>query len=190
MNISIPVEEYIRTSCIYPDFPKEGINFIDIFPLLRTNCYKDFILFLNDCIPDDAIVVLPESRAFIFAGLIKNPSRILFLRKEGKRPGGVISIKAAKEYGENIFVFLHSDLEQIFENNPGINRIVFVDDILATGQTAKGIAEFFNNYNHFPEGVSIPVTEVISFITLKDVFDKSIFDDIPYVIDIHSFIKF
>lgn len=190
MNVNISVQDYIEKFCTYPDFPNLGVKFIDIFPLIRQQGLDDFKDFLLSNLSDE-IVVLPEARGFIFASFF-DPSRILFLRKEYKRPGDVIRIKADKEYGTNTFVFLNEDISQI-KNLNGIEtptvKLVFVDDVLATGKTAKGMIEFFNNFVG-PNGEKFQVTKVLSYITLKDVFNPSIISEVDDRVEVKSFIEY
>lgn len=183
MNVEISVQDYIKNFCVYPNFPKEGVDFIDIFPLIRQMGLSKFKGWLNGRIQPNDIILLPESRAFIFASLI-DLDKVVFLRKEGKRPGPTVSINAKKEYGENTFVFLPSDFKQIQAKigRSSIQNLVLVDDVVATGNTAADIAEFFEHYKM--DGTQFSLRKVLSFILLKDVYNCDL------GLDIDSFITY
>lgn len=117
------------------DFPKEGIDFIDI-----TTVLQDADLFENvmDEILSAAskfefdLVVAPESRGFIFGTPIAYALHKGFIpiRKEGKLPYKTISVEYALEYGTNTME-MHEDAIK-----PG-QRVLVIDDLLATGGTTK-----------------------------------------------------
>ena len=90
----------------YPDFPKKGINFKDILPILKNpEIFKQLIKdmsnwdFFNSC---DAIVAI-DARGFIFGtGIALEISKPLVLvRKKGKLPGSLIQKKYDLEYGSD-----------------------------------------------------------------------------------------
>ncbi len=118
----------------YPDFPQPGVNFKDISPLLE-NPYV--LISAADAMFEpfiehspDKIVAL-ESRGFIFGSTIATKYNVGFImvRKPGKLPGKKISASYSLEYGENTFEL------QLDRIQPG-ERIVIVDDVLATGGSA------------------------------------------------------
>lgn len=122
-----------------PDFPKPGILFKDITPLLADP--QAFAMILDSFTEQyvgrhlDAIVGI-ESRGFIFGGALAARLNCSFVpvRKPGKLPYHVDRVKYALEYGEGTLE-MHKD--SIAE---GANVLV-VDDLLATGGTASGAAE-------------------------------------------------
>jgi adenine phosphoribosyltransferase len=118
-----------------PDFPKKGILFKDITTLLKEPApFKQAIDELTDLVreyqPD--IVIGMESRGFIFAAPIAYLLGAGFVpvRKLGKLPGQVISTEYDLEYGTNTLE-LHSDAIRRGQ------RVVIVDDLLATGGTVS-----------------------------------------------------
>lgn len=125
----------------YPDFPDKGILFRDITPLLRNRkAFKEAANRIIDDILWDTksidLVVSPESRGFVFGTPIAFKLGIGFVpaRKPGKLPGDVISQEYSLEYGENSIEISKSAI------NPG-NKVVIVDDLLATGGTIKAIID-------------------------------------------------
>ena len=118
-----------------PDYPKEGIIFKDITTLLQdANLFGLAIDILYQSIEGmqiDAIAAI-ESRGFIFGSVLAYKLGIGFIpiRKPGKLPTEVYSEEYALEYGTDT-IEIHKDAI-----NPG-QKILLVDDLLATGGTAK-----------------------------------------------------
>lgn len=125
----IDVKDYIAE---YADFPKEGINFKDISPILANPQALRYVCMemAESCRGADKIVAL-DSRGFIFAPMISEILNIpwVMARKPGKLPGEVVSISYDLEYGSNTIEIQKSAIEA-WEN------IAVVDDLLATGGTA------------------------------------------------------
>lgn len=129
------LEKIIRN---IPDFPKAGINFKDITPLLLdTEISHDiidgFISKLNS-IEIDAIVGI-ESRGFLFGFLLANKMGIPFIpaRKVGKLPGETVSYKYDLEYGSAELEIHRKDIKKNW-------KVLIHDDLLATGGTANATA--------------------------------------------------
>ena len=121
-----------------PNFPKEGINFKDITPLLldanlSSEIINSFISRLKG-IDVDAIVGV-ESRGFLFGFLLANKMGIPFLpaRKAGKLPGETVKYKYELEYGS-------SELEMHTKDVNKNWNVLIHDDLLATGGTAYATA--------------------------------------------------
>ena len=117
------------------DFPKKGIVFKDINPIYRhPQIWEEAMLGLEDLIiktnPD--LIAGIESRGFIIASALAYKFDIGFLpiRKSNKLPGKVIGLDYQLEYG---YDRLELQSESIKENN----RIIVIDDLLATGGTAS-----------------------------------------------------
>jgi adenine phosphoribosyltransferase len=126
------VKDYIRTIV---DFPHEGIMFRDVTTLFADprgfRIAVDQMLHPYAGLEIDKVVGL-EARGFILGGAIAHQLSVGFVpvRKKGKLPGAVISEEYTLEYGEAI-VEIHDDAIQ-----PG-EKILVVDDLLATGGTAE-----------------------------------------------------
>lgn len=109
----------------YPDFPKEGVDFIDILPITSDGRLREMLRnLLIDTIPKDIdVIVAPESRGFILAYMLPNYT-IIPLRKEGKLPGPTIKETYTTEYSSDTLEVQQIDL---------INKHVwFIDDIGCT----------------------------------------------------------
>ena len=118
-----------------PDFPKPGILFYDITTLLKN---ADAIRSLTDDLAGRyrtqqiAKVVGIESRGFIFAGILaaRLGAGFVPVRKPGKLPADCYEVKYSLEYGSNSLA-IHRDAIEMDE------RVLIVDDLLATGGTAE-----------------------------------------------------
>jgi adenine phosphoribosyltransferase len=122
-----------------PDFPKPGILFYDITTLLKdAGAFKESIELMLEPFRDNKpdIVVGMESRGFIFSApmAIQLDAGFVPVRKLGKLPAETASVEYALEYGTNTLE-IHKDALQ-----PG-QKVLIVDDLLATGGTVLGTIE-------------------------------------------------
>ena len=122
-----------------PDFPKPGILFYDITTLLKdAAAYKESIDLMLAPYAGEQIdlVVGMESRGFIISAPMayQIDAGLVPVRKLGKLPAETISVEYALEYGSNTLE-IHRDAVQ-----PG-QKVLIVDDLLATGGTVKGTIE-------------------------------------------------
>lgn len=121
-----------------PDFPKPGILFRDVTGILESpdgfQLALDMTVGILAAVEFD-LVAAPESRGFIFGAAIADRFRTAFvpIRKPGKLPRETISESYDLEYGQAT-LHMHTDAVK-----PG-QRVVIVDDLLATGGTAKAAA--------------------------------------------------
>lgn len=118
---------------VVPDFPKPGISFKDITPLLADGpAFADCIDRLATAVRAFGadVIAAPESRGFLFGVPVAMKLGIGFapIRKKGKLPRKTRSITYALEYGTDT-LFIHADAV-----GPG-QRVVVIDDVLATGGT-------------------------------------------------------
>lgn len=134
--MSVNLEQYIAS---VKDFPIEGILFRDVTPVLQhpeafreaTDRFKEFAVKTNA-----NVIVGPESRGFIFGAPVALDLGLSFVpaRKPGKLPRETVSVSYALEYG-TAEIHVHKDAIK-----PG-DRVLIIDDLLATGGTAKAAAE-------------------------------------------------
>ena len=170
--------DYSKFIKFYPDFPIKGVNFVDIIPFIQ-----DKELFRNLCndlaaMCDAPNVAAPEARGFLFgAGMLyaDTPIRNLIpLRKKGKLPfaeGDLVQVEIMKEYGPDHVYFRRSDLAAGVPEG-GVREVTFFDDILATGGTARGLAQGLNMQKVVIDGKTYPV-KVKDFVFLVEI------DDLP-----------
>ena len=122
-----------------PDFPKKGILFRDISPLLKSpegwgEVMRRLGFFCERTTPD--LIVGIESRGFIVGSALATQQRMGFVpvRKKGKLPGKVMGVDYTLEYGKDRLE-IQSDALQ------GNLRVLLIDDLLATGGTVNAASE-------------------------------------------------
>ena len=149
LNTEHPFWQVIRT---VPNFPKVGIDFYDITPLLRSHI-NDVIDALLAALPEglmDEVDCLGavEARGFVFASLLAGRlgKGMILLRKPGKLPPPVANKAYALEYGKDT-------LEM--QNNLPPERVLLVDDILATGGTLTTAYELCKSADHTVVGALV-----------------------------------
>ena len=126
-----------------PDFPKKGILFRDITSLLEND--KAFQYCIDELLKNskqfsfNKIAVI-ESRGFIFGSvlsyLISKP--LILIRKENKLPGDKLSVKYDLEYNTDILQIHKSSIE-------GDDKVLIIDDLIATGGSALAAAKLIEN---------------------------------------------
>jgi adenine phosphoribosyltransferase len=145
-----PLEAHIRD---IPDFPEPGIVFKDITPLLgNADAFDEAISAMLEPFLDLAItkIVGIEARGFIFGAPIADRLGVGFVpvRKPGKLPWAVRSQEYALEYGTDTLE-VHSDAVSQSD------RILIVDDVLATGGTARATVDLFTGFGAKVEGLAV-----------------------------------
>ena len=130
----------------YQDFPIEGVNFVDIIPLMQDK--EAFQALIKDlgALCASPNIAAPEARGFLFAApmLVSCPNvhNVIPLRKKGKLPykeGDLVGVDIVKEYGKDKIYFRLSDVA-VGKPEGDTFYVTFFDDVLATGGTAEGIA--------------------------------------------------
>ena len=144
-----------------PDFPRPGILFRDIAPLLRDH-FDGTIRALDALLTDeewdevDALAGV-ESRGFILgaAMAIRRRKGFVLVRKQGKLPPPVVDVAYDLEYGSGVL-----------EMQRGNGRVVLVDDVLATGGTMTAAADLC-------ERAGYQLKALVALIDLKIIQDYS-----------------
>ncbi|KAJ7904434.1 phosphoribosyltransferase-like protein [Mycena olivaceomarginata] len=133
--------EYIKSQLTaHPDFPKKGIVFLDIFPILRNPiAFETLITHLVHHLTSHTIAAAPSKKIDVVVGLdargfLLGPIIALRTRRGGKLPGKCVSASYEKEYGTDSFEM------QADAITPG-QTVVVVDDLIATGGSAKAAGE-------------------------------------------------
>ena len=139
----------------YPDFPKEGILFRDISPLLASSegmsvLKKEFVSLISDWEPD--FIAGIDARGFLFSTLIGEAMNTgtLMIRKSGKLPGEVIEGSYNLEYGSNKLAMQKT-------NNLKGKKVIIMDDLLATGGTLKCAKDLIESQGAFVTGCAVVV---------------------------------
>ena len=178
----------------YPDFPKPGIDFIDILPFLSNKeAFKQLVDDI-DAHTHCPNVVTVEARGFIFAAPLLTQSQVVQnvipIRKKGKLPfaeGDLHDVEIMKEYGADHVYYRLSD---IAAGKPEGDTfyLTFFDDILATGGTACGIAQALNQEVIHLDGkdYKVRVKEFLFIVEFPDLYDHDLINSIAPV---HSFMQ-
>lgn len=158
MKKKIKLDECIRN---IPDFPKPGIQFKDISTLLKDKAaFKTSINRLADKFKNKKVdvVVAVEARGFIIGGALAHKLGAGFVpvRKRGKLPWKTYSVSYELEYGTDSLE-MHQD---------GINRgdrVLIIDDLLATGGTVRAVTDLVKKL----QGRIIGIAFLIELTDLK-----------------------
>lgn len=146
------IKQYIRD---IPDFPQPGVLYRDITPLLANpGAFREVLESLAARYRDAEIeaIVAVESRGFIFGAPLAYILGVPFVtaRKFGKLPYATINVAYQLEYGEAI-IEMHTDAL-----TPG-QRVVIVDDLLATGGTTAATVELVEKLGGEVAGVAFVI---------------------------------
>jgi adenine phosphoribosyltransferase len=138
-----------------PDFPKPGILFYDITTLLKDagglgRLTEALVAHYRDHPPD--VIVGIEARGFMFAPVMASHLNVGFvpIRKPGKLPAPSIRVTYDLEYGSDCLE-IHQDAIQ-----PG-QRVLIVDDLLATGGTALATCQLIEKLGGVVSGLAFVV---------------------------------
>jgi adenine phosphoribosyltransferase len=160
-----------------PDWPKKGILFYDVTTLLKQGrCFEQTINALVDPYKNQQIdlVIGIEARGFIFAPPVAYALKAGFIpvRKPGKLPAEKLQVNYELEYGTDCLE-IHQDAIQ-----PG-QRVLIVDDLIATGGTARAVAEMVESMEATVVGLAFVVE--LSFLRGRDKLAKY---------DLHTILKY
>lgn len=170
------IKKYIRS---VPNFPKQGINFYDITTLLQNPVgfnvalegMERFIIKKNP-----STLVCIESRGFIFGAALCSRLNLRFVpaRKPGKLPSETISEEYALEYGTDK-IEIHTDSVSADE------KVVIVDDLLATGGTMQAVCKLVERLQGNVVGISTLID--LNFLPWREKLKKY---DVNYLISYDS----
>lgn len=159
---------------IYEGFPKEGISFKDINSLIKDPvAFKQTIdaFYKIAKALDVNLVCIPEARGYIFGTPLayKLGVGLVPVRKPGKLPGKVVSETYDLEYGTNTIEM------QMGAVKPG-DRVLVIDDLLATGGTMKAAVDLIENLGAEVVGCLfvIELTELGGREALKNYYVESL----------------
>lgn len=155
-----------------PDFPKPGVLFRDITPLLKNPQALEQVA--TEMVAGVALSRIDyfagiESRGFILGMLLaaRHGKGFLPVRKAGKLPPPVEAVSYALEYG-------HATLEL----NPGSGRVMVVDDVLATGGTLAAAIDLCGRAGYTVEDVSVLID--LTFLNQFRFRDRSVHSVLRY----------
>jgi len=160
-----------------PDWPKKGILFYDVTTLLKQGrCFEQTVNSLIEPYREKQVdlVLGIEARGFIFAPPVAYALKAGFIpvRKPGKLPAAKLQVSYELEYGTDKLE-IHQDAIE-----PG-QRVLIVDDLIATGGTAKAVAEMVEAMKGTVVGLSFVVE--LTFLHGRDKLTNY---------DVHSILKY
>ncbi len=167
-------KQYIRN---IPDFPKPGIQFKDITPLLLDpSAFREAIIAMAAPFKSEGIqyVAGAEARGFLFGPSIATLLNAGFVpvRKPGKLPGQVLTCEYELEYGKDA---LQMHKGQI----PSGSRVLIIDDLLATGGTMAATKELIEMHGAITVGFSFLIE--LSFLAgRKKIGSDKVFSLVNY----------
>ncbi len=168
------LKDYIAT---IPNFPKEGIMFRDVTPLIEDgNAFNEATNILAEYAKSKGATVIagPEARGFIFGCPVATKLNLGFvpIRKPGKLPRKQITEDYALEYGTNTLCMHEGSVKKG-------DKVVIIDDLLATGGTALAAA-------HLCEKCKAEVVGLAFIIDLVDLKGRNLLKDY----DVFSIMEF
>ncbi|KAI8520120.1 hypothetical protein Bbelb_033770 [Branchiostoma belcheri] len=160
-----------------PDFPKPGILFWDIMPIMQNpEVLSDSVSLLEEHIKESGIkvdvVVGLEARGFLFGPLLALRLNCAFVpvRKAGKLPGETVKCSYTLEYGK--------DTVEVQKNSIKPNQnVLIVDDLIATGGTMAGACQLM-------ESMQANIVECLAVVELDDLKGRDKISKYP----VHSLI--
>uniref|UniRef100_UPI00398E7A2F adenine phosphoribosyltransferase n=1 Tax=Pristiophorus japonicus TaxID=55135 RepID=UPI00398E7A2F len=162
-----------------PDFPKQGILFRDICPLLKDpKAFNAVIELFEDHLkkkfPQIHLILGLDARGFLFGPVLAHRLGIGFvpIRKKGKLPGPTFSVSYQLEYGE-------AEIEIESDSVQAKQKVVIVDDLLATGGTLSAACALMKK-------VGADILECLVVIELKELNGVKKLNSVPF----HSLVQF
>lgn len=169
----------------YPDFPKAGIDFIDVLPFMHEKeAFKKAVAEIDRLCTAPNIATV-EARGFLFTAPLLTCSErvqtIVPIRKKGKLPhaeGDLVRIEIEKEYGSDEVFYRRSDLAACSAEGDVI-ELTLLDDLLATGGTALGIAQSLNG--EVIDGRRVHIKEFVFLVELPALKGREVLEGIAPV---------
>lgn len=159
VNDYIPMVDLKEEIAEYPDFPKPGILFRDISPILRSDFLMRYAAFeMAKHAKDADIIAGLDARGFIFATRVAEilDKPFVMIRKKGKLPGETVWADYSLEYGNNA-IEIQKDAISPW------SKVAIIDDLLATGGTLGAAASLV-------EKVWAEVSSLVCLIALDEPF--------------------
>ena len=160
----------------YPDFPKKGINFKDISPIISDpNLFSDLIEKISEYPffkESDAIIAI-DARGFIFGSAVAKTTKkpLILARKKNKLPGLVCEKNYGLEYGKDSLCIQKSSILPF-------HKFVIIDDLLATGGTAKCVIDMLKNNKKNVLALSVIIE--LSFLEGAESLGVPVYSEVQY----------
>lgn len=181
--------DYKQALKFYPNFPIDGVNFVDIIPLMQDKkLFQSLIADLGKLCSSPNIAA-PEARGFLFAAPMlsscDNVHNIIPMRKKGKLPyanDDLVGVDIVKEYGKDQLYFRLSDVATGVLSGDHFD-VTFFDDVLATGGTARGLALGLEQHKVVVDGIpyGIKVTDFVFLVEIDELDGRALLETIAPV---------
>ena len=175
--MSIDLAQHIRN---VPDFPIHGVQFKDITSLLLAPdafgaAVARLVAGAAEAMPDCLAAV--DSRGFLFAApmAVRMGLPLALVRKAGKLPGETLEFEYSLEYGQNTLEIHAGDIA------PG-QRVLIVDDLLATGGSLKAAASLIEQAGGEVAGIGV-VIELIGLGGRQALAEYDVFSLVTFEVD-------
>lgn len=174
----------------YKDFPKKGIDFIDILTFLHNKEAFQKVIGEIDKLCTAPNVTAIEARGFLFSTPLLVSSQkvkaLLPIRKRGKIPfaeGDLRKVEITKEYGKDELFYRRSDIAALVRSGDTI-EISIIDDLLATGGTTLELAKSLEKETI--DGCHVKISEFVFLVELPYLGGAALLEKIAPV---HSIMK-
>ena len=160
----------------YPDFPKKGINFKDISPIISDpDLFSELIEKISEYSffkESDAIIAI-DARGFIFGSAVAKTTKkpLILARKKNKLPGLVCEKSYGLEYGKDSLCIQKSAILPF-------HKFVIIDDLLATGGTAKCVIDMLENNKKNVLALSVIIE--LSFLEGAESLGIPVYSEVQY----------
>tara|TARA_Y100000991_G_scaffold76169_1_gene57278 strand:- start:56 stop:568 length:513 start_codon:yes stop_codon:yes gene_type:complete len=149
------MEKLKKLISTYEDHPRKGINFKDVLEITQhPQAFKDLVFKMasSEIIKNADAIISIDARGFVFGSAIAFHSNkpMLFARKPGKLPGNLIEKQYTLEYGKNSLSLQKDFLKKY-------SYFAIVDDLLATGGTAKCVSKLVKDCSKKISGLVVVV---------------------------------
>jgi adenine phosphoribosyltransferase len=169
------LKDFIRE---IPDYPKKGVSFKDISPLVSNIkafkfCLDKMSNFVDSSVKEIEYFASIDARGFIFGSVLSDRHSVpnLLIRKKGKLPPPVISQSYELEYG-------NSEIEVSKLNVPNKKNILIIDDLIASGGSAEATSNLLELADNNVIGICVAIK--LSYLNPEKIFNKDIFSVCDY----------
>ena len=169
------LKDFIRE---IPDYPKKGVSFKDISPLVSNIkafkfCLDKMSNFVDSSVKEIEYFASIDARGFIFGSVLSDRHSVpnLLIRKKGKLPPPVISQSYELEYG-------NSEIEVSKLNVPNKKNILIIDDLIASGGSAEATSNLLELADNNIIGICVAIK--LSYLNPEKIFSKDIFSVCDY----------
>jgi adenine phosphoribosyltransferase len=169
------LKDFIRE---IPDYPKKGVSFKDISPLVSNIkafkfCLDKMSNFVDSSNKEIEYFASIDARGFIFGSVLSDRHSVpnLLIRKKGKLPPPVISQSYELEYG-------NSEIEVSKLNVPNKKNILIIDDLIASGGSAEATSNLLELADNNIIGICVAIK--LSYLNPEKIFSKDIFSVCDY----------